>query len=246
MGQALSGNTTFIWLRSKCIQDISQRYAISGRTLAIAEGEGRNILYLARTAREKHLAFNAEAWDYSQVALENAQVYAQEQGIELQTRQIDLTTVKWPEDQYDNILCVFGHVDPATRLKTLQGVRQALKNHGHFIGEVYSKAQFAYKTGGPGNPDFLYDPQEILEVFEDDHIVHFFDILCIHTMSIKHSLTSALKSRFLLLQYIFSIRKSAFIIPNKPFIIGFILYFFLIIKKLIPSSYRVFKYIVTN
>lgn len=156
------------------IQDISQRYAISGRTLAIAEGEGRNILYLARTAREKHLAFNAEAWDYSQVALENAQVYAQEQGIELQTRQIDLTTVKWPEDQYDNILCVFGHVDPATRLKTLQGVRQALKNHGHFIGEVYSKAQFAYKTGGPGNPDFLYDPQEILEVFQDDHIVHFF------------------------------------------------------------------------
>ena len=86
------------------IQDISQRYAISGRTLAIAEGEGRNILYLARTAREKHLAFNAEAWDYSQVALENAKVYAQEQGIELQTRQIDLTTVKWPEDQYDNIL----------------------------------------------------------------------------------------------------------------------------------------------
>lgn len=175
MGQTLSGNTTFIWLRSKCIYSGHQPALCDfGRTLAIAEGEGRNILYLARTAREKHLAFSAEAWDYSQVALENAQVYAQEQGIELQTRQIDLTTVKWPEDQYDNILCVFGHVDPATRLNTLQGVRQALKNHGHFIGEVYSKAQFAYKTGGPGNSDFLYDPQEILEVFQDDHIVHFF------------------------------------------------------------------------
>lgn len=109
------------------IQDISQRYAISGRTLAIAEGEGRNILYLARTAREKHLAFSTEAWDYSQVALENAQAYVQEQGIELQTQQVDLTTVKWPENQYDNILCVFGHVDPATRLKTLQGIRRALK-----------------------------------------------------------------------------------------------------------------------
>ncbi len=156
------------------IQDMSQRYTISGRTLAIAEGEGRNILYLARTAREKHVPFSAEAWDYSQVALENAQLYANEQGVELGTRQVDLTRVEWPQDQYDNIICVFGHVDSATQLRTLDGVRQALKNHGYFIGEVYSKAQLAYKTGGPGNPDFLYDPKMILDVFKNDHIVHFF------------------------------------------------------------------------
>ena len=65
------------------IQEINQRYPISGHTLAIAEGEGRNILYIARSAQKKHLPIDVEMWDYSRVALENAQSYAQTQGIEL-------------------------------------------------------------------------------------------------------------------------------------------------------------------
>lgn len=156
------------------IQEINQRYPISGHTLAIAEGEGRNILYIARSAQKKHLPIDVEMWDYSKVALSNAQSYAQAQGIELKTYCVDLAHASWPENEYDNILCVFGHFDSDTRLKTLQGIRQALKNGGYFIGEVYSKTQLNYQTGGPGKFDFLYDPQEILQVFHKDHLVHFF------------------------------------------------------------------------
>ncbi|MDN5541343.1 MAG: SAM-dependent methyltransferase, partial [Acinetobacter sp.] len=53
------------------IQEIAGEILIEGKTLAIAEGEGRNILYLAEQARQYNYPFSAEVWDYSDVALKH-------------------------------------------------------------------------------------------------------------------------------------------------------------------------------
>lgn len=39
------------------IQQMAQQLPISGATLGIAEGEGRNLIYLAERAREQQLPF---------------------------------------------------------------------------------------------------------------------------------------------------------------------------------------------
>ncbi|WP_104472482.1 class I SAM-dependent methyltransferase [Acinetobacter indicus] len=156
------------------IQQMAPQLAISGATLGIAEGEGRNLIYLAERAREQQLPFAGLLWDYSTVALEKAQKHAQAKQLTLDTAAVDLSQVEWPENQFQHAICVFGHVNQPTQQKLLHGVRHSLKSGGWFIGEVYSKAQLAYATGGPGNPDMLYDPRDFLEIFQQDHLLHFF------------------------------------------------------------------------
>jgi hypothetical protein len=156
------------------IQEIAEKIRIEGKTLAIAEGEGRNILYLAEQARQHNYPFSAEVWDYSDVALKHLSSKAEATGIKLELRHVDLTAAKWPSERYQNVICVFGHFDTETQTKVLEGIRKSLLNGGWFIGELYSKEQINYKTGGPKNIEYLYYPWDILQVFKQDHIHHFY------------------------------------------------------------------------
>ena len=156
------------------IQEIAEKIRIEGKTLAIAEGEGRNILYLAEQARQYNYPFSAEVWDYSDVALKHLSSKAEATGIKLELRHVDLTAAKWPSERYQNVICVFGHFDTETQTKVLEGIRKSLLNGGWFIGELYSKEQINYKTGGPKNIEYLYYPWDILQVFKQDHIHHFY------------------------------------------------------------------------
>ena len=156
------------------IQEIAGEILIEGKTLAIAEGEGRNILYLAEQARQDNYPFSAEVWDYSDVALKHLSSKAEATGIKLELRHVDLTAAKWPSERYQNVICVFGHFDTETQTKVLEGIRESLLNGGWFIGELYSKEQINYKTGGPKNIEYLYYPWDILQVFKQDHIHHFY------------------------------------------------------------------------
>ena len=156
------------------IQEIAGEILIEGKTLAIAEGEGRNILYLAEQARQYNYPFSAEVWDYSDVALKHLSSKAEATGIKLELRHVDLTAAKWPSERYQNVICVFGHFDTQTQKQILAGIRESLLNGGWFIGELYSKEQINYKTGGPKNIEYLYDPRSILDVFGQDHLHHFY------------------------------------------------------------------------
>lgn len=137
-----------------------------GKTLAIAEGEGRNILYLADKAKQQNDSFSAEIWDYSEVALQHLSAKAQEARFDFTLRNIDLSDVEWPRESYQNVMCVYGHFDEDTQFNVLTGIRQSLTNNGWFIGELYSKEQIHYQTGGPKDINYLYDPTLILSVFK--------------------------------------------------------------------------------
>lgn len=156
------------------IQDISKEIPFQGRSLAIAEGEGRNALFLAKQAKEQNRSLDITLWDYAEIGLAKAQARAIAENLDIKTECLDLQNVDWVENSFDNIFCVFGHFPTELKFRTLHGIRHALKNGGWFVGEVYSKAQLDYKTGGPPIEDLLYDLSDFTAVFGQDHIKHLF------------------------------------------------------------------------
>lgn len=150
------------------LAEFHKKINISGDALAIAEGEGRNAVYLAGQG------MNVTAWDYAESGLTKTKKLAEERGVMVSTERVDLNEANWGKEQWDEIVCVFGHFPTELRQKTLHGVRGAIKPGGYYVTEVYSPYQIPYKSGGPQDLDFLYRPEEFLTIFKDWRIVHFF------------------------------------------------------------------------
>jgi SAM-dependent methyltransferase len=139
-----------------------------GNVLAIAEGEGRNAVFLAGQG------LNVTAWDYSNVGLEKTKQLANEKGVKVKTELVDLNVAPWKGNEWDEVVCIFGHFPKDLRDQTLLKVKEAIKPGGFFITEVYSVYQLPYESGGPRDQSLLYKPEEFLQVFTDWKIVHFF------------------------------------------------------------------------
>lgn len=150
------------------IADMHKRLALTGNALAIAEGEGRNAVFLAREG------MNVTVWDYAESGLNKANKLAEASSVEIRTELVDLGEAQWTKEQWDEIICVFGHFPKELRTRTLEGVKTAVKPGGYFLTEVYSPYQIPYRSGGPQDPQFLYSPGDFLEAFADWRIVHFF------------------------------------------------------------------------
>ena len=138
-----------------------------GKVLCIAEGEGRNSVYLAS------LGFDVTAWDFAQAGLDKTKQLADEKGIVVTTELRDLADINWEAEQWDAIVQIFGHFPQEVMERTLSGINKALKPGGYYISELYTKEQLAYGTGGPRNESMLINPKEMLEQFDGYFIKHF-------------------------------------------------------------------------
>ncbi|KAB2494216.1 SAM-dependent methyltransferase [Priestia endophytica] len=150
------------------LTEFQKKIKVPGDALTIAEGEGRNAVYLAEQG------LNVTAWDYAESGLAKTNKLAEERGVVVSTELVDLNEANWSEAKWDEIVCIFGHFPTELRQKTLQGVKKAVKPGGYYLTEVYSHYQIPYKSGGPQNLDFLYKPEEFLKIFAEWRIVHFF------------------------------------------------------------------------
>ena len=150
------------------LTEIQKKLQLSGDVLTIAEGEGRNAVFLAEQG------MNVTAWDYAESGLTKIKKLAEERGVDVGTKLVDLNDADWRKDQWDELVCIFGHFPAELRHKTLQGVKEAVKPGGYFITEVYSRHQLPYNSGGPKDIEFLYTPEEFLQIFADWRIVHLF------------------------------------------------------------------------
>ncbi|KAA3633009.1 MAG: class I SAM-dependent methyltransferase [Proteobacteria bacterium] len=115
-----------------------------GRVLCLAEGEGRNAVFLA-----KH-GYAVTAVDQSSVGLEKARKLAIESGVEISTIVADLGDYDPGRDCWDGIVSISAHVPPELR-KTLHGrFVESLKSGGVFILEAYTERQIEMDgIGGP-------------------------------------------------------------------------------------------------
>jgi hypothetical protein len=150
------------------LADIQKKLQLSGDTLAIAEGEGRNAVFLAEQGMK------VTAWDYAESGLAKTKKLADSRAVTVSTELVDLNDVNWEKDKWDQLICIFGHFPTDLRKKTLQGVKETIKPGGYYVTEVYSIYQLPYVSGGPKDLDFLYNPEDFLQVFSDWRIIHFF------------------------------------------------------------------------
>jgi len=138
-----------------------------GKVLCIAEGEGRNSVYLAS------LGFDVTAWDYAPAGLEKTNRLADEKDVVVKTELQDLADVLWEEEQWDAIVHIFGHFPKTVMDHTLAGIKKALKPGGFYISELYTKEQLHYGTGGPRIEEMLCNPVEMLDKFDGYFVKHF-------------------------------------------------------------------------
>ncbi|HHW36617.1 MAG TPA: class I SAM-dependent methyltransferase [Bacillales bacterium] len=150
------------------LAEFQKELQLTGDALAIAEGEGRNAVFLAEQG------MNVTAWDYAEFGLEKTNKLAEERGVTVHTELIDLNEAIWEKEKWDEVVCIFGHFPKELRNKMLLEVKDAVKPGGYYITEVYSQKQIPYNSGGPRKLDLLYGPEEFLQTFVDWRIVHFF------------------------------------------------------------------------
>ena len=114
-----------------------------GRVLCLAEGEGRNAVFLAQQG------YDVVAVDASGVGLKKAQALANECGVKIQTIHADLKDFNIEPDAWQGIVSIFCHVPPAIRSQLHKQVVNGLVKGGVLILEAYTPAQLELGTGGP-------------------------------------------------------------------------------------------------
>lgn len=114
-----------------------------GDVLCLAEGEGRNAVFLAKQGHR------VVAVDSSAVGLAKAARLAEDNGVRIETVTADLAGYAIEPGRWDAIVSIFCHVPPQVRRALHRQVAEGLRPGGLFILEAYTPAQLALRTGGP-------------------------------------------------------------------------------------------------
>src|SRR5664279_2191901 len=120
-----------------------------GPILSMAEGEGRNAVFLAKRGHAVH------GVDSSPVGLDKAQSLARDLGVAITTEVSDLATYDFGVSRWAAIVSIFCHLPPSVRARCHAAVVEALLPGGLFVLEAYRPEQLHLGTGGPQNPEFL-------------------------------------------------------------------------------------------
>lgn len=128
--------------------------------LVVADGEGRNSVYLAAHG------LGVTAMDVSEVGVEKARHLAADRGVTVDFRVADLLAWEWEPEAYDAVVAVFiQFLDPAPRAVVFDGMRRTLRPGGRLLLHGYRPEQIGYGTGGPPNPAHLYDEALLADAF---------------------------------------------------------------------------------
>lgn len=130
-------------------------FASGARVLCLAEGEGRNAVYLAEQGLE------VVAVDASAVGLLKAERLAQARGVSIETQTADLADIDLGQEQWDGIVSIFCHLPPDVRQSLHQKVFDALKPGGLFVLEAYRPEQLLFKTGGPPRAEWMMTAEQL-------------------------------------------------------------------------------------
>jgi len=120
-----------------------------GRVLSIADGEGRNGVYLAT------LGHRVTSVDASPVGLAKAGRLAAARGVKLTTVLADLAEYVITPGAWEGIVSIFCHLPPPLRRRVHEQVVRGLAPGGIYVLEGYSVRQLEFGTGGPQNADLL-------------------------------------------------------------------------------------------
>lgn len=137
---------------SSCYQVIPK-----GKILLLAEGEGRNAVFLAK------LGYSVTAVDISSVGLQKAEKLAKENNVAIETICADLSTFDLGDSKWGGIVSIYCHLPPTLRKNLYKRIERALKPSGVFLLEGYRPKQLQYKTGGPPIESMMVTKDILLE-----------------------------------------------------------------------------------
>ena len=131
-----------------------------GHALALADGEGRNSVWLAQQG------FTVDAFDFSAPAIVKAQALADKHKVQVNFSCSAWQNFDWKPAHYDLVAGIFFQfATPVERTELFEKIKQSLKPGGVLVIQGYGKNQLTYKTGGPDKIEHLYDEDLLRQAF---------------------------------------------------------------------------------
>lgn len=140
----------------------------TGKVLAVADGEGRNGVWLAGQGLDVlSLDFSESAQTKGRLlAAERGVAFAPAAGAKLTFERADVHSWPYPDNAYDVVVEIFTQFStPAERSQKWAGMRRTLKPGGLLIVQGYTPKQLHYGTGGPKQIEHLYTRAMLEEGF---------------------------------------------------------------------------------
>jgi cyclopropane fatty-acyl-phospholipid synthase-like methyltransferase len=137
------------------------RLRAGGTALSVADGEGRNGVWLAGQG------LDVLAIDYSPAALGKARALAAERGVRLRTEVTDVFAWRWPANAFDVIAAIFIFAAPAQRPAFFANLKGALKPGGLLLMQGYRPEQLKFRTGGPPDAERMLTRTILEQSFGD-------------------------------------------------------------------------------
>ncbi|ODU15445.1 MAG: SAM-dependent methyltransferase [Sphingomonas sp. SCN 67-18] len=134
--------------------------------LAVADGEGRNSVWLASQG------LSVTAFDASNAGLSKARQLAAEKRVAVDHRLSQIEDWEWRAECFDVVVAIFiQFAAPELRSVIFEGMKRTLKPGGLILMEGYRPEQIAYATGGPRQREQLYTRGLLEEAFADFEIL---------------------------------------------------------------------------
>jgi SAM-dependent methyltransferase len=170
------------WLRAQ-----AHAWQPGQRVLCVADGEGRNSVWLARQGLQ------VDAFDIASVGVAKARRLAAQQGVSVNFAVSDCDAYPWPLDYYDGVAAIFVQfADPAMRERLFAHIKRCLKPGGTLLLQGYTARQLDYKTGGPPQLSHLYTEALLRESFADFELIELQDYEAELSEGARHTGRSAL------------------------------------------------------
>ncbi len=120
-----------------------------GETLSLAEGEGRNAVWLAQQG------FTVSAIEQSEKGVAKTLRLALQRGVIVMAERGELETFHIQPNSWDLVVSIYAHTPQELRRKLHRQVVAGLKPGGVFVLEAYTPAQIANNTGGPKDASLM-------------------------------------------------------------------------------------------
>jgi SAM-dependent methyltransferase len=144
-------------------------FAPGGEILCLADGEGRNGVFLATRG------LRVTGVDSSAVGLAKAARLAAERGVQLETVLADLGKWDLGDARWDGVVSIWAHLPAEIRAALHPRLARALRPGGVLLLEHYHPRQIAYGTGGPSDPTLMLTLAELEAAFPDWLRLHTFE-----------------------------------------------------------------------
>lgn len=137
-----------------------------GSVLCVADGEGRNSVFLATTGRD------VSSVDISDVGVAKTKKLASEKGVSVDAQVGDLADFELGRNKWQGVISIFAHLPIRLRQNLHRRVIDSLAPGGIVLLEAYTVDQLGRGTGGPQVPELLMSAESLSQEFASLEIIH--------------------------------------------------------------------------